>query len=243
MKFLILALVLVSSLSAFSKEVTYKVDGADYQGYLLSKGSKAPLVILIHDWDGLTDYEVKRAESLFKLGYSVLAIDLFGKGIRPTDVKDKMAHTGELYKDRKKMRSLLKGSLDYARSKGLNVTNAVAMGYCFGGAAVLEWARSGKELKGFVSFHGGLEIPKGQSYKNSKGPLLILHGGADSMISMTQFSELADQLEAQKVDYEMIVYGGAPHAFTVFGQESYRKEADEKSWATFLSFLGQATKK
>ena len=243
MKFIILVLVLISGLAAFSKEVTYKVDGADYQGFLLSKGSKAPLVILIHDWDGLTDYEVKRAKSLHKLGYSVLAIDLFGKGVRPTDVKDKMAHTGELYKDRKKMRSLLDGSLEYAKSKGLNVKNAVAMGYCFGGAAVLEWARSGQDLKGFVTFHGGLETPKDQSYENSTGSFLILHGGADSMISMAQFAELADQLEAQKLDHEMIVYGGAPHAFTVFGQDSYRKEADKNSWARFLEFLSKATKK
>jgi dienelactone hydrolase len=121
-------------------------------------------VLLVHDWDGLTDYEVKRANMLADKGYAVFAADLFGAGVRPTEVKDKRQRTGELYKNRDKMRTLLRAALETAKSKGANVHNAVAMGYCFGGTAVLELARSGADLKGFVTFHGGLKTPTGQDY-------------------------------------------------------------------------------
>ena len=84
--------------------VTYEVDGKPFEGYFISPSPKAPLILLIHDWDGLTDYEIKRAGMLADMGYAVFAADLFGAGIRPTEVTDKRQHTGELYKDRKKMR-------------------------------------------------------------------------------------------------------------------------------------------
>jgi dienelactone hydrolase len=122
------------------------------------------------------------ANMLADMGYAVFAADLFGAGVRPTEVKDKRQHTGELYKDRAKMRALLQGALKTAGSKGANVHNAVAMGYCFGGAPVLEFARSGADLKGFVTFHGGLKTPAGQDYSKTKGKLLILHGTADTNI-------------------------------------------------------------
>ena len=97
-------------------------------------------MLLFLDWVGLTDYEVKRANLLADLGYAVFALDLFGAGVRPTEVKDKRQHTGELYKNREKMRALMQGALEAAKSKGANIENAVAFGYCFGGAAVLELA-------------------------------------------------------------------------------------------------------
>jgi dienelactone hydrolase len=222
--------------------VDYQVNGEKYEGYFISPKANAPLVLLIHDWDGLTDYEVKRAGMLAELGYAVFAADLFGKGVRPTEVKDKRQHTGELYKDRQKMRDLLDGALATAKAMGGNVANAVSMGYCFGGAAVLEHARSGAEMKGFVSFHGGLSTPEGQNYSQTKGKILVLHGTADSMISMQDFGNLAAELEEQKVAHEMITYSGAPHAFTVFGSDRYRKDADEKSWARFVDFLSVTLK-
>lgn len=223
--------------------VTYKVNGQPYEGYFIGAGKSAPLVLIIHDWDGLTDYEVKRAKMLNKLGYSVFAADLFGAGVRPTTVTDKRQHTGELYKDRKKMRALMNGALNEARSRGANTKNAVAMGYCFGGAAVLELARSGAKLKGFATFHGGLKTPEGQDYKKTRGRVLVMHGTADTAITMDQFAGLADELEGAGVDHEMITYGGAPHAFTVFGIDRYRKDADQKSWARFLDFLKTTLKK
>jgi dienelactone hydrolase len=238
--FLSIGLILAVATAALGVQgapVQYRVNGQSYEGYYISPAPGAPLVMLIHDWDGLTDYEIKRADMLAKLGYAVFAMDLFGAGVRPTEVTDKRQHTGELYQNREKMRALMNGALKAAGEKGADVRNAVAAGYCFGGAAVLEWARSGADLKGFATFHGGLATPEGQDYSRARGPILVMHGTADSAITMEAFAELARQLEAAGVDHEMITYGGAEHAFTVFGGSRYQEAADRKSWGRFQQFL------
>lgn len=238
----VLFALLLSSPSLAGEHYTYQVEGQDYEGYLVSPTPGAPLVLLIHDWDGLTDYEIKRAEMLANLGYAVFAADLFGAGIRPTEVVDKRQHTGQLYKNRQKLRKLLYGAHKAAKDKGLNTDNTVVAGYCFGGAAVLELARSGADMKGFVTFHGGLATPEGQDYTAAQGSFLILHGTADSVITMDQFAALADALEENDLQHEMVSYSGAPHAFTVFGSKNYRKDADRKSWQRFTEFLGETLK-
>ncbi len=235
---------LLAALPAFGagKGVTYSVDGLDYEGYYVSGGADAPLLLLIHDWDGLTDYEVKRAEMLAELGYSVFAADLFGKGIRPTEVKDKKQHTGELYGDREKMRKLLNASFAEGVKQGGNGSKAVVFGYCFGGAAVLEMARSGEPALAFVTFHGGLATPEGQDYAQTKGAILVFHGSADTAITLEDFAGLAAQLEKTGIEHEMTTYSGAPHAFTVFGGKSYREQADKKSWQRFTEYLSATLK-
>jgi dienelactone hydrolase len=234
---LLLVFVMASTAAAAGTSVTYNVDGQPYEGYYVSPAPNAPLVLLIHDWDGLTDYEVKRADMLAAEGYAVFAADLFGAGVRPTTVEDKRQQTGALYKDRAKMRALIQGALDTAKAKGANTGNAVVMGYCFGGAAVLEFARSGADMKGFVTFHGGLQTPEGQDYTKAKGKFLILHGTADTSVTMDDFANLAKSLEQNGVAHEMITYSGAPHAFTVFDTDRYRQDADQKSWRRFLEYL------
>lgn len=222
---------------AAGKAVTYNIDGQAYEGYYVSPGENAPLVLLMHDWDGLTDYEVQRAGMLAEMGYAVFAADLFGTGVRPTTLEDKRQHTGELYKDREKLRELMLGALEEAKQQGANTGNGVAMGYCFGGAAVLELARTGVDLKGFATFHGGLQTPEGQDYTKTKGEILVMHGSADTAITMDQFAALATELESVGVQHEMVTYSGAPHAFTVFGSDRYREDADRKSWTLFSEFL------
>ncbi len=246
LQYIIFALLLLAlpaaAFGAMGNAVTYRIDGQAYEGYYVSPSDQAPFVMLIHDWDGLTDYEVKRADMLAELGYAVFAIDLFGAGVRPTEVKDKRQHTGELYKDRGKMRALMVGALNWAKNRGANVGNAVVMGYCFGGAAVLEMARSGADVKGFATFHGGLKTPERQGYSITRGQILVMHGTADTAITMDQFAALANELEAAGVPHEMITYGGAPHAFTVWGGDRYREDADKKSWKRFTEFLDKTLK-
>jgi len=237
--FSLLVAILLATCAYAGEKITYTIDGQPYEGYFINTRPGAPMVLLIHDWDGLTDYEIKRSQMLADLGYSVFAADLFGAGVRPTKVEDKRQHTGELYKDREKLRKLLYGALDTAKAQGLNTIDAVAIGYCFGGAATLELARSGADLKGFVTFHGGLATPEGQDYSKAKGKFLILHGSADTAITLDMFVDLAKQLEANNVNHEMTTYSGAPHAFTVFGQPSYREDADQKSWKRFTEFLSE----
>jgi dienelactone hydrolase len=222
---------------AAGENVMYKVGEEDFEGYFVSPSPDAPLALLIHDWDGLTDYEVKRSEMLAELGYAVFAADMFGAGVRPAEVEERRKLTGALYADRERMRSLLQGALETAQAKQSEAAYSVAMGYCFGGAVVLEFARSGEELEGFVSFHGGLTTPEGQDYSNTKGKVLVLHGTADTAVTMEHFAGLANELEQAGVPHEMISYSGAPHAFTVFGSDRYREDADKKSWKRFTEFL------
>lgn len=241
-KQMILGLVAAAAVSLGAQAgqtVNYTVDGAAYEGYSAkASGASKGLVLVIHDWDGLTDYEVKRADMLAELGYDAFAVDLYGKGNRPVETGAKKAETGKLYKDREKMRALILGGLAEARKLGGG--DAVVMGYCFGGAAVLELARSGKaqDIKGYVTFHGGLTTPEGQSYPQDTAPILVAHGGADKAITMDHVAGLSKELEAVGVPYEIQVYSGAPHAFTVFGSNRYRERADMQSWSAFKDFLG-----
>lgn len=174
---------------------------------------------------------------MFRTLQDAFAVDLYGKGNRPVETKAKKAETGKLYKDREKMRSLILAGLAEARKLGGG--SAVVMGYCFGGAATLELARSGKarDVKGFATFHGGLKTPAGQSYPKSTAPILIAHGGADRAIKMADVAGIATELEAAAVPYDIEVYSGAPHAFTVIGSKRYRAHADKKSWNAFSEFL------
>jgi len=240
---LLLALIVFFPPALHSATVAYDVDGASYDGYYVSAWENAPLLVLVHDWDGLTDYEMKRAAMLKELGYSVFAVDLFGAGVRPTETADKKKLTGELYKDRAKMRALLDGGL----KKGLELhgksdPNVAVFGYCFGGAAVLELARSGAKADGFVSFHGGLQTPEGQDYSSTTGDVLVFHGTADKAVSMQEFADLAVELEETGITHEMATYSGAPHAFTVFGSSRYHEQADRQSWARFVSYLEETLK-
>jgi dienelactone hydrolase len=225
--------------SAWAGEpVTYEVDGAAYEGYHADAGEDAKgLVLIIHDWDGLTDYERQRADMLAEMGYDAFAVDLYGKGNRPVETGAKKAETEKLYNDRETMRALILAGLDEARRRGGG--DAVVMGYCFGGAATLELARSGaaENVVGYASFHGGLSTPEGQSYAAGTPPILIAHGGADRLISMDAVAQLSRELEEAGVTYEIEVYSGARHAFTVFGSDRYQARADRKSWDSFNTLL------
>lgn len=233
------ALAALLPFSALAGEsVEYTVNGEAFTGYLAeASGEPKGLVLIIHDWDGLTAYEEKRAEMLAELGYDAFAVDLYGTGNRPEETGAKKAETGKLYTDRERMRSLILGGLAEARKDRDGKT--VVMGYCFGGAAVLELARSGKaaNVVGYATFHGGLATPEGQSYPADTSPLLIAHGGADTSIPMSQVAALSQELEKAGVLYEIQVYSGAPHAFTVFDSDRYRELADTQSWDAFQDFL------
>lgn len=224
-----------------STDITYKVDDQPYQGYY-AKADKpnAPFILLIHDWDGLTDYERKRADMLATEGYNVLAADMFGTGVRPTETEEKKRLTSALYDDRSKMRRLLQGALNAGRLQGNDVSKGVTMGYCFGGSVALELARSGFPQKAFVPFHGGLEIPKGQNYDKVNGEILVFHGTADEAVPLEDFTSLGKALEASKVPHEMITYSGAVHAFTDFNNpDRYNARADKRSWKRYLDFLAE----
>lgn len=234
-------LCLMAATAHAGEAVTYQAEGADYEGYYApasGEGGGNGLVLIIHDWDGLTDYERQRADMLAEMGYDAFAVDLYGAGNRPETTEAKKAETGKLYEDREAMRSRILSGLEAARRQS-DAGEAVVMGYCFGGAAVLELARSGQasDISGYATFHGGLDTPEGQSYPADTAPILIEHGGADTSISIADAAELAKTLEDAGITYQLDIYSGAPHAFTVIGSDRYDERADKRSWMNFETFL------
>lgn len=233
-----------------AEPVVYTIDGQPYEGYFARNtgfGDDQPVVLLIHDWDGLGDYEKRRAQMLAEQGYAAFAVDLYGQGVRPQNVEESQAESGKLYANRETMRQRLFAGLDQAVAMpGVDGDRVVTIGYCFGGAAALEFARAGADLDGFVSFHGSFETPEGQDYNQTQGSILILHGADDPVAPMTQVAQLADELNQASVDYAMEIYGGVRHSFTVWGADRgssrYDAEADVKSWDALLAFLAEQLK-
>ncbi len=226
-----------------TESVTYRIGDEAFEGYYARNtaiSAPQPVVVIVHDWDGLNDYERTRARMLAREGYAAFAIDLYGKGARPETVEQMRARSGELRGDRALMRERLNaGVAQLGELEGVEPGRAVAIGYCFGGSAVLELARSGAPLQGFVTFHGGLGTPEGQGYDDVQAPLLVLHGSADNAAPMAQVVELAGALDQAGVDYRMEIYGGAPHAFTEWSGDRYRPGADLASWRALMDFLGE----
>jgi len=230
------------ALSAEAGEaVTYDVDGMAYEGYLAEATREAKgLVIIIHDWGGLDDYEKTRAEMLADEGYDAFAVDLYGAGNRPDTTEARKELVGQLYNDRDMMRARILGGIAKARDVS-GETEAIVMGYCFGGGATLELARSGEGegIAGYATFHGSLDAPEGADYSKTDAPILVMHGGADAGIPNALAAQAADAMEAAGVEYEVQIYSGAPHAWTVFGSDRYREHADSQSWDAFLDFTAR----
>src|SRR5215831_12098732 len=146
-----------------SKPLEYKQGDTVLEGlsvYDSALQGKRPGVLVVHQWKGLSDYEKKRAEMLARLGYNVFAADIYGKGVRPQTVQAAAAEAGKYRNDRGLLRARVRAALDeLARHELTDQKRIAAIGYCFGGTTVLELARSGVEIAGVVSFHGGLTTP------------------------------------------------------------------------------------
>lgn len=246
----VVAIVIAVSLAPAAKAnivaepVVYNIDGQPFEGYFAFNqnfGETQPLVLLVHDWNGLDDYEMRRTQMLAEQGYAAFAIDLYGQGVRPRNRDESRAESSRLYGDRPLMRSRLMAGLTQAQSMaGVDGSQVVAIGYCFGGAAVLEMARAGLDLNGFVSFHGSFATPEGQNYTQTKGRILVLHGSDDTSAPMADVAQLASELDTADVDFDIEIYGGVDHAFTVWGDaERYDGLADRRSWQALMTFLGE----
>jgi len=235
------ALALVAS-PALAEDVPYEVEGESFTGYFAGAENSSGLVIIVPDWDGLTDYERRRADMLAEMGYNAFALDMFGEGTPTETVEHRRAATGALYSDRERMRTLINAGVDQARTQA-DDDDIVLMGYCFGGAVVLEAARNDlvDGAVGFATFHGGLSTPEGQGWSSDVAPLLVLHGGADTSITLDDVATFAGELEEAGTTYTIEIYANTPHAFTVFGSDRYQERADAESWEAFSDFLQEQT--
>ncbi len=231
-----------------TKIVEYRQGDARLVGYLAyPKDAKGPLpgVLVVHEWMGLNDYAKRRADQLAELGYVAFAADIYGDGKIAADTKEAGALAGLYKKDRALLRARAAAGLATLKAQpGVAGDKVAAIGYCFGGGAVLELARGGAEVAGVVSFHGNLDTPMPQDAKNIRAKVLALHGADDPYVPDEQVAAFEQEMRAAKVDWQLIAYGGAVHGFTNpanGGDNSkgaaYNAAADARSWAAMRQFF------
>lgn len=239
------------------KTVEYTADGAVMKGYLAYNDKiegKRPGVLVVHEWWGLNDYTRKRARMLAELGYTALALDMFGEGKQAKHPDDAGKFATEVMKnfDMGKARFLAGEDL-LKKQPTVDPDRVAAIGYCFGGGVVLNMARQGADLKGVVAFHGNLMAVKPAEAGAVKAKILVLHGGDDKFTTPEQIESFKQEMAAANADYKFIVYPGAMHSFTnpdatAYGKKfniplAYNKKADKESWAEMKKFLEETLKK
>ncbi len=238
------------------KTVEYTADGTVMKGYLAYNDKiegKRPGILVVHEWWGLNDYTRRRARMLAELGYTALALDMYGEGKQATHPDDAGKFATEVMKnfDMGKARFLAGEDL-LKKQPTVDPGRIAAIGYCFGGGVVLNIARQGADLKGVVTFHGSLMAVKPAEPGTIKGKLLVLHGGDDKFTTPEQIESFKQEMTRAGADYKFIVYPGAMHAFTnpdatAYGKKfkiplAYNKKADKESWAEMKKFLEETLK-
>lgn len=233
--------------------VEYEQGGVPLEGYAAwddALSGPLPGVLVVHQWMGLGDNERMRADMLAKLGYVAFACDIYGKGVRPTNVKEASEQAQKYESDPALYRARLAAGLSQlANRPQVDRARLVAIGYCFGGAGVLELARSGADVKGVVSFHGILTTSMPAKPGDVRCKVLVCQGADDPYAKQADVQALIAEMEAAGVDYEVVLYGHAVHAFTqkAAGDDpskgaAYNAAADRRSWRAMRDFFDEVLK-
>lgn len=242
----------VTSQAIKQEAVTYTSGNTTLNGFIAydsSNSAKKPIVLVVHEWWGLTDYPRMRAQQLAQLGYLAMAVDMYGAGKIAANPQEAQQMATPFYQNPQEAKARLDAALAHARRHPhADTSKTAAIGYCFGGTMVLNAAKLGSDFDGVVSFHGGLEgvTPvKGQT----KAKMLVLHGGADSFVPQPQVDAFRKSLDSVGATYSFKVYDSATHAFTnpeadknakEFGMPiKYNGAADTASWNDMKAFLQQ----
>jgi dienelactone hydrolase len=250
------ALALFAATPAFAGEtVTYQDGDVKLEGYLArAQGGvserPSPVVLIIHQWKGLTDYERMRADMLAQLGYNAFAIDMYGQGIRPASDAEAGTESSKYKNDPALAHKRIQAALDYVHTlKAVDANNIAVIGYCFGGGMALEAARMGaNNVKAVISFHGDLST-KDPVTKSGiiKAAIQVNHGAEDPFVTQDKVTAFEQEMRAAQADWMLTQYSGAVHAFTQkdSGNDpskgvAYNEKADRRSWAAAQDFLKSA---
>lgn len=254
--FTALLLTLASSLALAApqgKEIHYSDGKTEFHGYLAwddsSKGAR-PGVLVVHEWWGHNAYARQRADMLAQLGYVALAVDMYGKGEHTGDPAHAKHMMQAATADPAVTLQRFVAALDTLKAQPQTDKERVAaIGYCFGGAVVLNMARAGIDLDGVVSFHGSLTTATPASAGKTTARVLVYNGADDSYVTPEQVGAFNQEMAAAKVDYRFINLPGAKHGFsnpdaTGMGSQlqmdiAYDATADQSSWAGTRQFLGE----
>ena len=227
-----------------TEDVTYSANGEDLKGYLASDSSLdgvRPGVLVVHEWWGLNDYIRERAKQIAGLGYTALAIDMYGGG----KTADNPDQAGEMMNavlgDMTTGTRRLEAGYETLRAQStVDADRAGAVGYCFGGAMVLHMARIGLPLRAVVSFHGALGSFHTPQPGSVAAKVLVCHGAADTLIPEDDIRDFKAEMESAGADYSFVAYEGALHGFTSREADEngrkyglplgYNEAADKQSW-------------
>ncbi len=240
----------VADAAIVKKPYEYNLAGNKYLGYLAYddslKGSR-PGVLVAHNWMGITDETKSKVDKLAELGFVAFAVDIYGKGREPKNVEEAGSMASGYKKDRVPLRNRMHQGLKVLREqKNVDKNKIAVIGYCFGGTAAIELGRAGADVKAIVSFHGGLDSPKPADGAKIKGRLLALHGADDPFVPVVELAAFEDEMRKNKVDWQLIKYGGAVHSFTekAAGADNskgaaYNASADSRSWEAMKQLFAE----
>lgn len=233
--------------------VTYTVAGNDsvkYSGYVVYDENiegQRPAIVVVHEWWGLNDYAKMRARELAKLGYIAMALDMYGNGKTADNPDSAGKLAGPFYGNPQSAKPIFDAALAKLKSyPQADQTKVAAIGYCFGGAQVLNMAKLGEDLKGVVSFHGNLNVvPANKDLL--KAQVLVCHGADDSFVPQSEVDQFKKSMDSIGAKYSFKSYPGAVHAFTnpnatAMGEKfkmniRYNAAADTASWNEMKQFF------
>jgi dienelactone hydrolase len=252
-----MATVAAAERKVVGKNVEYTAQGVVMKGYLAydeAAKSKRPGVLVVHEWWGLNDYARKRARMVAELGYTALAVDMYGDGKQAMHPDDAKKFSSELMKNFDEAKARFTAAMDFLKQQaGVDSTRIAAIGYCMGGSVVLNMARQGVDLKGVASFHGSLTAVEPAQPGGIKAKVLVLHGADDKFIPAEQIEGFKQEMKSAGADFQFIAYPGAVHSFTnpeadELGKKynmpiAYNAQADKKSWDELKKFLNMIFKK
>jgi len=231
-------------------KVAYSADGIEFVGTVFTPAGSgpAPGVLVAHESPGISQHTLDAAERLAGLGFVALATDYQGGGQFLTDRDEMMRRYAAFMADPSHIRARMAAALEALEAQPrVDADRLAAVGYCYGGTAALELARSGADLKAVVGFHSGLGTARPQDAAAIKGPVLVHIGADDPVIPPDQRAAFEAEMTAGGVDWRLVTYGRTGHSFTNpeasgWGMPGFAYEAasDRRSWASSVELFGEA---